>query len=77
MLGVILMNERQAIAYGQIALDSILHSTYKDEISLENLGLEMKQAFKMYPRNISLEIASAKVYAEKKLTASKGRDAIE
>jgi len=77
MLGVILMNERQAIAYGQIALDSILHSTYKGKISLENLGLEMKQAFKMYPRNISLEIANAKVYAEKKLTASKGRDAIE
>ena len=69
------MNERQAIAYGQIALDSILHSTYKDKLNLENLGLEMKQAFKMYPRNISIQIAEAKIFAEKKLLASKGSDA--
>lgn len=71
------MNEKQAIAYGQIALDSMLHSTYKNKINLENLGLEMKQAFKLYPRNISLQIADAKIYAEKKAEATKGCDAIE
>lgn len=71
------MNEKQAIAYGQIALDSMLHSTYKNKINLENLGLEMKQAFKIYPRNISIQIADAKIYAEKKLLASKGIDANE
>lgn len=71
------MNEKQAIAYGQIALDSMLHSTYKNKINLENLGLEMKQALRLYPRNISLQIADAKIYAEKKAEATKGCDAIE
>lgn len=71
------MNEKQAIAYGQIALDSMLHSTYKNKINLENLGLEMKQAFKIYPLNISIQIADAKIYAEKKAKATKGCDAIE
>lgn len=68
------MNEKQAIAYGQIALDSMLHSTYKNKINLENLGLEMKQAFKIYPRNISIQIADAKIYAEKKSEQAKRRD---
>ena len=74
MLEVILMNEKQAIAYGQIALDSLLHSTYKGKINLENFSLEMKQALKMYPRNISIQIADAKIYAEKKLTHEKRSD---
>ena len=39
----------------------------KDELSVANFGIEMKQAFKMYPRNIVLGIAESKVYAEKKL----------
>jgi len=71
------MNEKQAIAYGQIALDTLLHSTYKRKINLENFGIEMRQAFKFYPRNISIQIADAKVYAEKKAEALKGCDAIE
>ena len=37
----------------------------------------MRQAFKLYPRNISLQIADAKIYAEKKAEATKGCDAIE
>lgn len=70
------MNEKQAIAYGQIALDTLLRSTYKRKVNLENFGLEMRQAFKIYPRNISIQIADAKVYAEKKAEATKGCDAI-
>ena len=70
------MNEKQAIAYGQIALDTLLRSTYKRKVTLENFGLEMRQAFKIYPRNISIQIADAKVYAEKKAEATKGCDAI-
>lgn len=68
------MNEKQAIAYGQIALDSLLNSTYKKKINIENLGLEMKQSFKIYPRNIVLQIAEAKIYAEKKLATAIGSD---
>ena len=34
------MNEKQAVAYGQIALDSLLNSTYKNKVNLENFALE-------------------------------------
>lgn len=71
------MNEKQAVAYGQIALDSLLHSTYKNKVNLENFALEMKQAFKMYPRSIVLQIADAKVFAERKLAAKKAGDTNE
>ena len=44
-----------------------MRSDFKGELSVENFGLEMKQAFKIYPRSIALNIAEGKVYAEKKL----------
>ena len=47
------------------------HSTYKGELNLQNFGMEMRQAFKMYPRSIVLNIAEAKVEAEKKANAIK------
>ena len=52
---------------GQIALEKILHSTYKGKVNLQNFGMEMRQAFKIYPRDIVLNIAESKVFAEKKL----------
>ena len=52
------MNKKEAVAYGQIAFESMMHSDFKGEL---------KQAFKMYPRNIVVSIAESKVYAEKKL----------
>ncbi len=61
------MNKKEAIAYGQIAFESMMHSDYNGDLSVANFGIEMKQAFKMYPRNIVLGIAESKVYAEKKL----------
>ena len=61
---------------GQIALETMLHSTYKGKINLQNFGMEMRQVFKMYPRNIVLNIAEAKIDAEKKAEAIKsGSDA--
>lgn len=71
------MNEKQAVAYGQIALDSLINSTYKNKVNLENFALEMKQAFKLYPRSIVLQIADAKVFAERKLAAKKSGDTNE
>ena len=65
------MNKKEAVAYGQIALESMLHSTYKQGVTLQNFAIEMKQAFKLYPRNVVLNIAESKVFAEKKLTAIK------
>lgn len=71
------MNKKEAVAYGRIALGSLLHSTYKNKVNLENFALEMEQAFKIYPRSIVLQIAEAKVFAERKLATSKGSDANE
>lgn len=62
------MNKKEAVAYGQIALETMLSSAYKEKINLQNFAIEMKQAFKLYPRNIVLQIADGKIYAEKKLT---------
>lgn len=61
------MNKKEAVAYGQIAFESMMHSNFKGELSVANFGIEMKQAFKTYPRNIVVSIAESKVYAEKKL----------
>lgn len=65
------MNKKEAIAYGQVALEAMLHSTYNGKFNLQNFGMEMRQAFKMYPRNIVLNIAEAKTEAEKRAEARK------
>ena len=61
------MNKKEAIAYAQITLESMLHSSYNKEMTLENFGVEMKQAFRLYPRNIVLNIAEGKVFAERNI----------
>lgn len=72
------MNKREAVAYAQIALESMLNFNYKQEINIENFGIEMRQAFKLYPRDIVLSIAEGKIYASKKLeTIKNGSDTIE
>lgn len=65
------MNKKEAVAYAQITLETMLHSSYKGELNIENFGIEMKQAFKLYPKNIVLNIAEGKIYAEKKLKDAK------
>ena len=63
--------KKEAVAYAQIALESMLHSTYKQEINLQNFAIEMRQAFKVYPKDIVLNIAESKVFAEKRVNAIK------
>ena len=65
------MNKKEAVAYAQIALESMLHSTYKQEINLQNFAIEMRQAFKVYPKDIVLNIAESKAFAEKRVYAIK------
>ncbi len=65
------MNKKEAVAYAQITLETMLHPSYKGELSIENFGVEMKQAFKLYPKNMVLNIAEGKIYAEKKLKDTK------
>ena len=65
------MNKKEAIAYSQITLEYMLSSKYNGEINLETFGLEMRQAFKLYPRNIVLNIADSQIHAVKTLRAMK------
>ncbi len=65
------MNKKEAIAYAQIALNYMQSSKYTSSISPENLGIEMKQTFKLYPRNIVLNIANSQLQASNKLKSLK------
>lgn len=72
------MNKKEAIAYAQIALNYMQSSKYTSNISPENLGIEMKQTFKLYPRNIVLNIADSQLQASKELkTMKSGSDTNE
>lgn len=68
------MNKKQAISYAQIALDYMQSSKYKGEINPVTLGLEMKQAFRLYTRDIIVNIAEAQLESRKKLSITKGSD---
>ena len=61
------MNQKVAISYAQITLEKMLSASFKQELNLQNFEIKMKEAFKIYPRNMVLQIAEAKVYAEKEL----------
>ena len=61
------MNKKQAIAYAQVTLNFMQSSQYKGKINSENFGMEMKQAFRLYPRDIVEEIANTQIAVEKDL----------
>lgn len=62
------MNKKEAIAYAQVTLDFMLSSKYTDEVTPDNLGVEMKQAFRIYPKNIILSTAEAQAFARKQIS---------
>ena len=61
------MNQKEAISYAQITLEKMLSASFKQELNLQNFEIKMKAVFKIYPKNMVLQIAEAKVYAEKQL----------
>jgi len=63
------MNKKQAIAYAQITLNYMLSSKYNGDLTPETLGIEMRQCFRLYPRDIVLTIADAQIQAAKKIKA--------
>lgn len=65
------MNKKEAVAYAQITLDFMQSSKYIGEITPDTLGIEMRQAFKLYPRNIVLNIAESQSFARKNLINAK------
>lgn len=72
------MNKREAIAYAQVTLDYMQSSKYKNKICPETLGIEMKQCFKLYPKDIILNIANTQLQVSKKMkTIKSGSDTNE
>lgn len=65
------MNKKEAVAYAQVTLDYMQSSKYTGEITPVTLGIEMKQCFKLYPRNIIQNIADSQDWARKKLEQDK------
>ena len=65
------MNKREAVAYAQITLDYMQSSKYTGILTPDTLGVEMRQAFKLYPRSIVLDIAKAQKIARNKIQAMK------
>lgn len=72
------MNKKESVAYAQVALNFMQSSKYTGEVNPEALGVEMRQAFKLYPRNLIVTIADAQIKSAEKLKAIKnGSDPIE
>ena len=61
------MNKKEAVAYAQVTLEHMQSSKYTGEINPITLGIEMKQCFKLYPRNIIQNIADSQSGARKKV----------
>ncbi|MBQ3413879.1 MAG: hypothetical protein IJH39_00695 [Clostridia bacterium] len=72
------MNKKEAVAYAQITLNYMLSSKYNGEINPDIFAVEMRQAFKLYPKNIVITISEAQMKARKKIQSIKtGCDADE
>ncbi len=67
------MNKKEAVAYAQVTLNHMQSLKYGGEITPETLGIEMKHAFRLYPRDVILAIAESQIYAAQKLKNIKVR----
>ena len=65
------MNKKESVAYAQVALNFMQSSKYTGEVNPEALGVEMRQAFKLYPRNLIVHIAESQLFASEKIKQSK------
>ena len=65
------MNKREAVAYAQITLDYMQSSKYTGILTPDTFGVEMRQAFKLYPRTIVLDISNAQKITRNKIQAMK------
>lgn len=61
------MNKKEAVAYAQVTLNFMQSSKYDGRLNPDTLAVEMKQCFKLYPKNLILTIADAQARARKKL----------
>lgn len=65
------MNKKEAVAYAQVTLNYMQGPEYENEINIETLGMEMRQAFKLYPKNLIVTIADSQIQSARKLKAMK------
>lgn len=61
------MNKKEAVAYAQVTLNYMQSDRYKGNINPQTFGIEMKQCFRTYPRNLIDSIASSQEWASKQL----------
>lgn len=61
------MNKKEAVAYAQVTLNYMQSSKYDNEINPDTLAIEMKQAFRLYPKNLILTIADAQSKSREKI----------
>lgn len=65
------MNKKEAIAYAQITLNYMQSSKYEGELNPGTFAIEMKQAFKLYPKDVALIMAKSIVETEQEITDKK------
>ena len=65
------MNKKHAIAYAQVTLDYMQNPKCNVELNPDTFAVEMRQAFRLYPKDNILGIADAQKYARRKLEALK------
>lgn len=66
------MNKKEAIAYAQVTLNYMQSSIYNGELNPLMLGIEMKQCFKLYSKNLILNIANSQIESLNKIKMFKG-----
>ena len=59
------MNKKEAGAYAQITLDYMQSSKYKGKLNPDTLGVEMRQCFKLYPKDVVVIMANNMVENQK------------
>ena len=63
----VIMNKKEAVAYAQVTLDYMQSSKYTGKINPKAFGMEMRQCFKLYPRNLIQNIADSQEWAKNTL----------
>ena len=61
------MNKKEAVAYAQITLGYMQSSKYNGILNPDTFAMEMRQSFKLYSKDIVVNIANAQINSRKKL----------
>lgn len=59
------LNKEQDKVYAQIALETMLRTDCTEKLNIQNLGIEMRQVFKIHTKDVDLVVANSMVETEK------------